>query len=91
MKNISDALAIGGNALSLNEFMMHILVSMYDAYESLVTNVLTRLENENITVEDMFSVLSSHEIRLKVSNENAQFETMHDVSAWCECKLCIKW
>lgn len=81
MKNISDALAIGGNALSLNEFMMHILVSMYDAYESLVTNVLTRLENENITVEDMFSVLSSHEIRLKVSNGNAQFETMHDVSA----------
>ena len=75
MKNISDALAIGGNALSLNEFMMHILVSMYDAYESLVTNVLTRLENENITVEDMFSVLSSHEIRLKVSNGNAQFET----------------
>lgn len=79
--NISDALAIGGNALSLNEFMMHILVSMYDAYESLVTNVLTRLENENITVEDMFSVLSSNEIRLKVSNGNAQFETMHDVSA----------
>lgn len=75
MKNISDALAIGGNALSLNEFMMHILVSMYDAYESLVTNVLTRLENENITVEDMFSVLSSHEIRFKVSNGNAQFET----------------
>lgn len=81
MKNISDALAIGGNALSLNEFMMHILVNMYDAYESLVTNVLTRLENENITVEDMFSVLSSNEIRLKVSNGNAQFETMHDVSA----------
>lgn len=81
MKNISDALAIGGNALSLNEFMMHILVSMHDAYESLVTNVLTRLENENITVEDMFSVLSSHEIRLKGSNGNAQLETMHDVSA----------
>lgn len=80
MKNISDALAIGGNALSLNEFIMHILVSLDDSYESLVTNVLTRLEKK-ITIDYMFSTLSTHEIRLKMSKGKAQFETMHDVSA----------
>lgn len=46
MKKIYDSLAIGGNALSSNNFIMHILVGLDDSYESLVTNVLTRLEKE---------------------------------------------
>ena len=60
MKKISDTLAIGGNTLSSNEFIMHILAGLDNSYESLVTNVLTRLEKEKITVEELFSMLLSH-------------------------------
>lgn len=67
MKKISDSLAIRGNALSSNESVMHVLAGLDDAYESLVTNVLTRLEKEKITVEDLFSMLLSHEVRLEMS------------------------
>ncbi|KAK9230592.1 hypothetical protein WN944_023564 [Citrus x changshan-huyou] len=81
MKKISDNLAIGGNALSSNEFTMHVLAGLDDSYESLVTNVLTRLEKDKITIEDLFSMLLSHEIRLEMSKGKAQFEVMHDMSA----------
>ncbi|KAK9181029.1 hypothetical protein WN944_024166 [Citrus x changshan-huyou] len=67
-KKISDTLAIGGNTLSSNEFIMHILAGLDDSYESLVTNVLTRLGKENITVEELFSMLLSQEIRLEMSS-----------------------
>ena len=67
MKKILVSLAIGGNALSSNEFVMHVLAGLDDSYESLVTNVLTRLEKEKITVEDLFSMLLSHEVRLEMS------------------------
>lgn len=81
MKKISDSLAIGGNALSSNELIMHILTGLDDSYGSLVTNVLTRLEKEQITVEELLSLLLSHEIRLEMSKGKAQFEVMHDMSA----------
>lgn len=44
MKKIEDSLAIGGNALSTNEFIMRILSGLDDSYESLVTNVPTGIE-----------------------------------------------
>ena len=69
MKKISDNLAIEGNALSSNEFVMNVLTGVDDSYESLVTNVLTGLEKENITVEDLFSMLLSHEVRLEMSKK----------------------
>lgn len=54
---------------------------MDDSYESLVTNVLTRLEKEKITVDDLFSMLLSHEVRLEMSKGKTQFEVIHDMSA----------
>lgn len=81
MKKFSDTLAIGGNTLSSNEFIMHILAGLDDSYESLITIVLTRLEKENITVEELFSMLLSHEIRLEISKGKTQFDVTHDMSA----------
>lgn len=81
MKKIFDSLAIGGNALSSNEFIMYVLAGLDDSYESLVTNVLTRLEKEKISVEELLSMLLSHEIRLEMSKGKAQFEMMHDMGA----------
>lgn len=49
---------------------------MDDSYESLVTNVLTRLGKEKITVDDLFSMLLSHEVRLEMSKGKT-----HDMSA----------
>ena len=81
MKKISDTLDIGGNTLSSNEFIMHILAGLDDFYKSLVTNVLTILDKEKITVEDLFSMLLGHEIRLQKSKRKTQFDVMHDMSA----------
>lgn len=54
---------------------------MDDSYESLVTNVLTRLEKEKIVVDDLFSMLLSHEVRLEMSKGKTQFKVIHDISA----------
>lgn len=50
MKKIADSLAIRGNAISSNELIMHLLTGLDDNYEQLVTNILTRLEKEQLTV-----------------------------------------
>ena len=54
---------------------MHVLARLDDSYES------TRLEKEKISIEDLFSMLLSHEIRLEMSKGKSQFEVMHDMSA----------
>ncbi|KAL9411154.1 hypothetical protein AB3S75_044861 [Citrus x aurantiifolia] len=81
MKKIADSLAIGGNALSLNELIMHLLTGLDDSYESLVTNILTRLEKEELIVEEVYSMLLSHETRLEMSKGKLQNELMHDMTA----------
>ena len=81
MKKIADSLAIGGNALSSNELIMHLLTGLDDSYESLVTNILTRLEKEELTVEEVYSMLLSHETRLEMSKGKLQNELMHDMTA----------
>lgn len=81
MKMIIDILVIGGKALSSNEFIMHVLAGLDDSSESLVTNVLTGLEKDKIIVEELFSMLLSHEIRLEMSKGKAQSKVMHDMSA----------
>ncbi|KAH9744520.1 retrovirus-related pol polyprotein from transposon RE1 [Citrus sinensis] len=81
MKKITDSLAIGGNALSSNELIMHLLTGLDDSYESLVTNILTRLEKEELTVEEVYSMLLSHETRLEMSKGKLQNELMHDMTA----------
>ncbi|KAH9736625.1 retrovirus-related pol polyprotein from transposon RE1 [Citrus sinensis] len=81
MKKIGDSLAIGGNALSSNELIMHLLTGLDDSCESLVTNILTRLEKEELTVEEVYSMLLSHETRLEMSKGKLQNELMHDMTA----------
>ena len=80
MKKIIDSLAIRGNALSSNELIMHLLTGLDDSYESLVTNILTRLENEDLTVEEIYSMMLSHETRLEMSKGKLQNELMHGMT-----------
>lgn len=55
----SSSLAIKGNLLSSNEFILHILVGLDDSYKSLITNVLNKFEKKN-TIVELFSMLLSH-------------------------------
>ena len=52
MKKIADSLAIGGNPITSNELIMHLLTGLDESYESLVTNILARLEKEKLTAEE---------------------------------------
>lgn len=81
MKKLADSLAVGGNPLSSNKLIMHLLTGLDDSYESLVTNILTRLEKEHITVEEVYSMMLSHETRLEMNKGKSQTEIMHDMSA----------
>lgn len=81
MKKLADSLAVGGNPLSSNELIMHLLTGLDDSYESLVTNILTRLEKEHSTVEEVYSMMLSHEIRLEMNKGKSQTKIMHDMSA----------
>lgn len=80
MKKIADSLAIRGNAISSNELIMHLLTGLDDNYEQLVTNILTRLEKEQLTVEEVYSMMLSHETRLEMNKGKFQNEIMHDMT-----------
>lgn len=60
MKIFSSSLAIKGNLLSSNEFILHILTGLDDSYKSLITNVLKKFEKKKITIVELFSMLLSH-------------------------------
>lgn len=79
MKKIVDSLATGGNAFPSNELIMHLLTGVDDSYESLVTNILIRLEKEQLTVEEVYSMMLSHETRLEMSKGKLQTKIMHDM------------
>ena len=64
MKKIVDSLAIGGNPFTSNELIMHLLTGLDDNYESLVINIPTRLEKKKLTVDEVYSMMLSHETRL---------------------------
>lgn len=81
IKKFVDNFAIGGNVLSTNEFIVRIMSDLDDSYESLVTNVLTRIEKEIITVEELFSMLLSHEVKLEMSKGKSHNDIMHDMNA----------
>ncbi|KAH9800493.1 retrovirus-related pol polyprotein from transposon RE1 [Citrus sinensis] len=81
MKKIADSLAIGGNPLASTDFIMHLLTGLDDNYESLVTTILARLEKDSLTVEEVYSLMLSHETRVEMSKGNVQNELMHDMSA----------
>ncbi|KAH9751439.1 reverse transcriptase Ty1/copia-type domain-containing protein [Citrus sinensis] len=80
MKKIADSLAIGGNPITSNELIMHLLTGLDENYESLVTNILTRFEKEKLTAEEVYSMMLSHETRLEMSKEKSHNEPLHDMT-----------
>ena len=81
MKKITDILTIGGNPLASTDFIMHLLTGLDDNYESLVTIILPRLEKDNLTIEEVYSLILSHETKFEISKGKVQNELMHDMSA----------
>lgn len=57
MKKIVDSLTIKGNVFPSNELIVHLLIGLDDSYESLVTNILTSLEKEQLNVEEVCLVM----------------------------------
>lgn len=80
IKKIADSLDISGNPISSTDFIMHLLTSLDDNYESLVISILTRLEKNSITVEEVYSLMLSHEIRMQMNKGQTQNEMLHDMS-----------
>lgn len=57
-------MAVARKAVEMNDFMMHRLTGLDSSdYESLVTGVLAR--GENISLDEFYSLLLSHENRIK--------------------------
>ncbi|KAH9762092.1 retrovirus-related pol polyprotein from transposon RE1 [Citrus sinensis] len=81
MKKIADNLAISGSPLASTDFIMHLFTGLDDNYESLVTTILARLEKDSLTVEEVYSLMLSHETRVEMSKGKVQNELMHDMSA----------
>lgn len=81
MKKIADSLAIGGNPLASTDFIMHLLTGLDENYDSLITNILARLEKDNVTVEEVYSLMLSHESRIEMTKGKMQSEILHDMSA----------
>ena len=81
MKKIVDSLAIRGNPITSNELIMHLLTGLDENYESLITNILTRLKKEKLTAEEMYSMILSHETRLEMSKGKSHNEPLHDMTA----------
>lgn len=48
---------------------------------NLLTNLLIRLEKEQLTVEEVHSVMLGHETGLEMSKGKLQTKIMHDISA----------
>lgn len=54
---------------------------MDENYESLVTNILAMMGKDNITVEEVYLLMLSHESRTEMSKEMTQNEILHDISS----------
>ncbi|KAH9686754.1 Disease resistance protein [Citrus sinensis] len=81
MKKIADSLGIGGNPLASTDFIMHLLTGLDENYESLVTTILARLEKDSLIVEEVYSLMLSHETRVEMSKGKVQNELVHDMLA----------
>lgn len=80
MKTIANNLAIGGNVIYSNELIMHLLTRLDDNYESIVINILTRLEKEQLTIEEVYSIMLNHANRLEMNKGKLQSEIPHDIT-----------
>ena len=81
MKKIADSLAIDGNPLASTDFITHLLTGLDENYDSLITNILARLEKDNVPVEEVYSLMLSHQSRIEMTKGKMQSEILHDMSA----------
>lgn len=82
-KKIAERLAIGGNPDASTDFIIHLLTALDDSYESLVTTRLARMEKDNLTIEEVYSLILSHETRIEMIKERSKVK-------WCmTCQLIL--
>lgn len=72
-RKLQTAFAIGSNPLLSNEFIMHLYTSIDEKYEFLVINILAMMEKDNITIEELFSLMLSRETRIDISVKKKKF------------------
>ena len=80
IEHIADILVLTRKPVELNDFIMHVLTRFDSSkYESLVTVVLVR--GEKITLDDLYSLLLSHEIKIEHEKGNIASDDMHNMTA----------
>lgn len=72
-RKLQTAFAVGSNPLPSNEFIMHLYTSINEKYEFLVINILAMMEKDNITIEELFSLMFCRETRIDISKKKMKF------------------
>ncbi|KAH9793982.1 hypothetical protein KPL71_004732 [Citrus sinensis] len=80
VKRIADTLALAGKPVELGDLIMHVLIGL-DSFdcESLVTAVLAR--GDKITLDELYSLLLNHEIRIEQKRGKITSDVMHNMTA----------
>ncbi|KAH9761225.1 hypothetical protein KPL70_000416 [Citrus sinensis] len=80
VKRIADTLALAGKPVELGDLIMHVLTGLDSSdYESLVTAVLAR--DDKITLDELYSLLLNHEIRIEQKKWKITSDVMHNMTA----------
>lgn len=80
VKRIADTLALAGKPVELGDLIMHVLTGLDSSdYESLVTAVLAR--DDKITLDELYSLLLNHEIRIEQKRGKITSDVMHNMTA----------
>lgn len=79
MKRLADSLAIAGKPVELNDVIAYILTGLDSQdYESLVTALLA--QGENMSLDDLYALLLSHEMRIEQKKRKVNTDVMHNLS-----------
>lgn len=80
MKRLADSLAIVGKPVEHNDLITYILTGLDSQdYESLVTTLLAK--GENMSLDELYAVLLSHEMRLDQKKGKLSDDVMHNLTA----------
>ena len=79
MKHLADSLAIVGKPVEHNDLITYILTGLDSQdYESLVTTLLAK--GENMSLDELYAVLLSHEMRLDQKKGKLSDDVMHNLT-----------
>ena len=79
MKRLADSLAIVGKPVEHNDLITYILTGLDSQdYESLVTTLLAK--GENMSLDELYAVLLSHEMRLDQKKGKLSDDVMHNLT-----------